>query len=85
MTVISEWGMLAGPWRKFLYGARKGNAVTLSKTLARLRRDENAATAIEYALIAALIFVVIVSAVNLLSRDMSDMYNEISNAVTSNT
>lgn len=77
--------MLAGPWRKFFYGAREGSDMTLRKTLARLKRDENAATAIEYALIAALIFVVIVSAINLLSKDMSDMYNEISNAVTSNT
>lgn len=57
----------------------------LRKTLARLKHDENAATAIEYALIAALIFVVIVSSINLLSGDMSDMFNEISNAVTSNT
>ncbi len=59
--------------------------MTLRKTLARLKHDENAATAIEYAVIAALIFVVIVSAINLLSRDMSNMYNEISNAITSNT
>ena len=57
----------------------------MKKTLARLKHDENAATAIEYALIAALIFVVIVSSINLLSGDMSDMFNEISNAVTSNT
>ena len=59
--------------------------MTPRKILARLKQDENAATAIEYALIAASIFVVIVSAINLLSGDLSNLYNEISNAITGNT
>ena len=59
--------------------------MTIRKLLVRLKDDENAATAIEYGLIAALIFVVIVSAINLLSTEMTNMYNEISNAITSST
>ena len=47
-------------------------------------KNENGATAIEYGLIASLIFLAIVVAVGLLSDEMIDMYNTISNAVTAN-
>ena len=50
--------------------------MTLRKTLARLKRNENAATAIEYALIVGLIFLVIVATLNVISSDMTNMYNE---------
>ena len=59
--------------------------MTLRKTLARLKRNENAATAIEYALIVGLIFLVIVVTLNLISADMTNMYNEISNTLTDST
>ena len=59
--------------------------MTLRKTLARLKRDKNAATAIEYALIVGLIFLVIVATLNVISSDMTNMYNEISNTLTSST
>jgi pilus assembly protein Flp/PilA len=50
----------------------------------RLAKDETGATAIEYGLIASLIFLAIIAAVGLLSGEMSDMYNTISNTITSN-
>ena len=50
-----------------------------------LQRDQTGATAMEYALIAALIFLVIVSAVNLLSSDLENTFNDISNNVSNST
>lgn len=47
-------------------------------------KNENGATAIEYGLIASLIFLAIVVAVGLLSGEMIEMYNTISDAVTAN-
>jgi pilus assembly protein Flp/PilA len=52
--------------------------------LRRFGADDKGATAIEYALIASLIFLAIVAAVGLLSGEMTDMYNFISNAVSNN-
>ena len=49
------------------------------KFFRHLKREETGATGIEYALIAALIFLVIVSAVNLLSSNLEMTFNEISN------
>ncbi|NQU61955.1 MAG: Flp family type IVb pilin [Rhodospirillales bacterium] len=51
----------------------------------RLKREETGASAIEYGLIAALVFLVIVAAVNLLSGKTSNMFNNVSNAVIENT
>ncbi|WP_424984155.1 Flp family type IVb pilin [Maritalea sp. S77] len=45
--------------------------------------DESGATAIEYALIAALISTVIVGVVTTMSGQMSDMFNYISTSFTS--
>jgi pilus assembly protein Flp/PilA len=47
----------------------------------RFWTDDKGATAIEYGLIASLIFLAIIAAVNLLSDEMTDMYNFISNTV----
>ena len=49
--------------------------------LRRFCTDDRGATAIEYGLIASLIFLAIIAAVNLLSDEMTDMYNTISNAI----
>jgi len=50
--------------------------------LGHFLNDENGATVIEYGLIAALIFLVIVGAVNLLSSETTNMYNKISSNVS---
>ena len=44
--------------------------------------DESGATAIEYALIATLVVVVLITALNLLSSDLSNTFNTIANSVT---
>jgi pilus assembly protein Flp/PilA len=56
----------------------------LTATFRRLIACRSGATAIEYGLIVGLIFLVIVASVTLLSTDMSNMYNTVSNAVTGN-
>ncbi len=56
-------------------------ALWMLKFFRYLKREETGATAIEYALIAGLIFLVIVSAVNLLSSDLENTFNDISNNV----
>ena len=55
---------------------------TMQKRLGHFVNDQTGATAIEYGLIAALIFLVIVSAVNLLSSETTNMYNKISSNVS---
>jgi pilus assembly protein Flp/PilA len=45
--------------------------------LGEFRKDENGATAIEYGLIVALIFIAIVAAINSYSSSTSQMYNTI--------
>ncbi|MCW8916385.1 MAG: Flp family type IVb pilin [Magnetovibrio sp.] len=52
-----------------------------SSLLSRFIKCERGATAIEYALIAALIAVAIISALNLFATSMGDMFNEVSDAV----
>ncbi len=54
----------------------------MRKRLGHFLNDQTGATAIEYGLIAALIFLVIVSAVNLLSSETTNMYNKISSNVS---
>ncbi len=46
-----------------------------------LQREESGVTGVEYALIAAMIFLVIVSAVNILSSNLEDTFNDISNNI----
>ena len=50
----------------------------------RLIGDESCVTALEYALIASLIFLVIVASVQLMSGNVTDLYNTIANAVSDN-
>ena len=49
--------------------------------IAKLLRDENGATAIEYGLIAALISVVIIAAVTTVGTKLSAVFNSISTAL----
>ena len=46
-----------------------------------LRGNEDGATAIEYGLIAALISVVIIAAVTLVGTDLSNMFNQVADAL----
>lgn len=55
------------------------------EALKRLKRDDTGSSAIEYGLIAALIFLVVVAAINAVSDNTSNMFNNISNAVTKNS
>ena len=52
--------------------------------LKRLASCRSGATAIEYGLIVAGVFLAIVASVTMISGDMTNMYNSISNAVTGN-
>ena len=53
----------------------------MRRLLTRLVNDESGATAIEYGLIVALIFLVCVSAITAFSGSMRTMYNTISTAI----
>jgi Flp pilus assembly pilin Flp len=50
-------------------------------TLARLRRDEAGATAVEYSLILACIFLVIIGAMSLFANNETNMYHTVSNSI----
>ncbi len=50
--------------------------------LEKLIVDESGATAIEYALIASLVVITIIAALNLLSTDLSNVFNTIANTVS---
>ena len=53
--------------------------------LKRFLKDEQGSTSIEYALIGALIFMVIVVSINSLGDSVTVMYNKIGTAVTTAT
>ena len=54
----------------------------MGKIIKKLNIDDSGAAAIEYALIATLVVIVIIGALNLLSRDLSNTFNTVANAVT---
>ena len=54
----------------------------MNKLFSRFVRDESGATAIEYGLIAALIAVAIITALNTLSGKLSTTFGSISTALT---
>jgi len=53
----------------------------MKKNSKSLAFDDSGATAIEYALIATLVAVVLITSLNLLSTDLSRMFNNIANTV----
>jgi pilus assembly protein Flp/PilA len=55
----------------------------MMRFIGKLLRDENGATAIEYGLIAALISVVIITAVTLVGSQLSGVFNSIATALSS--
>lgn len=54
----------------------------MRRFLVRFRRDDRGATAIEYGLIAALIFLIIVTAVNAVGTETGAIYETIKTEVT---
>jgi pilus assembly protein Flp/PilA len=55
--------------------------IDMKNVMSRLLRDESGATAIEYGLIAALIAVVIIAALQILGNDLNAAFNSIANAI----
>ena len=55
------------------------------KAYSAFTRSERGATAIEYALIATLICVAIIGALNLFADSMGNMFNDVSNSVSNST
>ncbi len=53
----------------------------MTKFFARFRKDESGATAIEYALIAGLIAVVIIGGASVLGKDISQKFTDIAKTV----
>jgi pilus assembly protein Flp/PilA len=51
------------------------------RTIAGFLRDESGATAIEYGLIVALVFLAVVTSVNTFANNTNDMYSEIVSAL----
>ncbi len=66
-----------------LTGKLSAQPSRLSDRVADFRNDESGATAIEYSLIVALIFLVIVAAVTNYTNSTSEMYEDISTNLTS--
>lgn len=60
---------------------KKGPIAATRRALSRFAGDRSGATAIEYGLIVALIFLAIVGAVRNYSDRTSDMYSDISSAL----
>ena len=57
--------------------------VELSEKIRKLAADVSGATAIEYGLIAALVGVVLIGALTLLGPQLSNLFNNITNALAS--
>ena len=55
--------------------------MSMKSIIARFRKDEDGATAIEYGLIAALIAVVIIGAVQIVGTDISNAFDEVSDGI----
>jgi len=53
----------------------------MSRFLAAFARDESGATAIEYALIASLVVIVLVTSITALGNKLSGVFNNISTAI----
>lgn len=51
-------------------------------TIARFAKDESGATAIEYGLIAALVSVAIITALNYLATSLNSTFNKVSSSMT---
>jgi len=52
-----------------------------SKLVTRFKNDESGATAIEYGLIAALIAVVIITALTMMGGSLSNKFNDVNNGL----
>src|SRR6185312_4366128 len=59
----------------------RGHGGTMSQMLSRLFRQDAGVTALEYALIAALIALVIIGGVSLLGTDVSKVFSTVANTI----
>jgi pilus assembly protein Flp/PilA len=57
----------------------------LSLTIGRIRRDDSGATAVEYGLIIACMFLVIIGGMSLFATNENAMYTHVSNAIAGAT
>jgi len=60
-------------------------SLSSARTLSRLAREESGATAIEYGLIVALIFLVIIGGLSTFATNENAMYTRISNTIVGAT
>lgn len=54
----------------------------MKKLLSRFAKDESGATAIEYGLIAGLVSIVIIAALQIVGTQLNDIFTRIGNALT---
>lgn len=66
-------------------GAGDWKVMRVLDAIHRLAIDRSGATVVEYGLIATLIFLVIVGAVNLFASDVTDLFNTISGNVSASS
>lgn len=55
----------------------------MNKLIRKFRRDDSGVTAIEYGLIAALIAIVLITALTLIGSTLSDKFNIVATAISS--
>ncbi len=55
----------------------------MNKLIRKFRRDDSGVTAIEYGLIAALIAIVLITALTLIGSTLSDKFNKVATAISS--
>ena len=55
----------------------------MNKLIRKFRRDDSGVTAIEYGLIAALIAIVLITALTLIGTSLSDKFNLVATAISS--
>jgi pilus assembly protein Flp/PilA len=61
--------------------ASPGRGISMTRLFRRLAKDDKGATAIEYGLIAALIAVVLITALGTLGTNMSNQFNALSTKI----
>jgi pilus assembly protein Flp/PilA len=55
--------------------------MSVTQLAARLRADDRGVTSVEYGLMVALIAIVIIGAVTLLGTNLSNLFNQVANAI----
>jgi pilus assembly protein Flp/PilA len=63
----------------------RGRSPSTSKFVSRFARNESGATAIEYGLIVALIFLAILAGISMFANNEVNMYNHVATTVSGST